>query len=100
MKELSAQEFIDLIVERRLEIVGQFCTDIPSSNLIFRKCTPDEVILPLQDWIGLNLKEENDYMTAISIIEAAWQISVSDFENGTADHKLSPEAKAIFYEIT
>lgn len=67
------------ITKRIQSIVGMFCVRLPPLELC--EDDPEGGNTDLQDWIGCHQTKES-YSTNISIMDAAWNIALSQIENG------------------
>lgn len=70
----------ELLITRMQIIIALFCEKEPTKKMILEFYNNDNP--SLQDFVGINLKEEFYYATGISVIEAAKAISISQIENG------------------
>jgi hypothetical protein len=66
------------LLQREMDVYAQFCTRRPPSELVSDRSRSDE----LQQWVVDHLKDEFQYATGISILDAASSIARSQIDNG------------------
>lgn len=66
------------LLRRELDIYKLFCDKAPPADLVADGARSDE----LQRWVSMHLKDEFNYATAISVMDAARAIAESQIDNG------------------
>jgi hypothetical protein len=72
-------------------ILSLFISKLPDDKIILDYFTKDDAHLELQDWIGMNLRKEIYWSTAIGVIEACDLILNEARSNGNlkSDYSIS-----------
>ena len=72
-------------------ILSLFISKLPDDKIILDYFTKDDAHLELQDWIGMNLRKEIYWSTAIGVIEACDLILNEARDNGNlkSDYSIS-----------
>lgn len=64
------------LVKRRQQVIKLFCTKKPPKSLVIEDIETGN--FPLQEWICNHCKEEFNYATGISIMDAAWLVAEAE----------------------
>jgi hypothetical protein len=72
-------------------ILSLFISKLPDDKIILDYFTKDDAHLELQDWIGMNLRKEIYWSTAIGVIDACDLILNEAMSNGNlkSDYSIS-----------